>query len=127
VRYKKEKCSGFLLSEMIVGLTVLGVLLAGLAVSLNGFARFNKYQLLRQRCTAAAQAELDSIAATGTPISDEDFKRLWPKVEVVISKSQGTGHWTGFTLVQVTTINKSFKRPVRVKLCRYIIPGEGGR
>lgn len=126
---QNRKCGGFLLTELIVGLTILGILLAGLAMSLYGFAKFNRYQLVRQQCIAAAQAELDCIASTGKPISDEDFERLWPKLSVSIKKSPGAGQWQGMELVEVTTNGKSFRTEVKIHLARYILmdesPAEG--
>lgn len=118
---KNKKYSGFLFTDLVVGLIVLGILLTGLALSLHGFAKFNHYQLLRQRCTAAAQAELDSIATTGRPIRDENVKRLWPRVSVAIQLSEGTGQWEGMKLVKVTTSGKSFRKQVKVQLSRYIL------
>jgi type II secretory pathway pseudopilin PulG len=111
---------GFLLTELIVSLSVLGLLLAGLAMSLDGFAKFNRYQLTRQHCIAAAQAELDSIAATGRPIPDEDFSRLWPKLSVAIKEISGAGQWQAMTLVKVTTSGKSYRKDVEIQLSRYI-------
>jgi len=121
---QNRKCGGFLLTEIIVGLSILGILLAGLAMSLYGFAKFNRYQLVRQQCIAAAQAELDSIASTGKPISDEDFERLWPKLSVSIKKSPGAGQWQGTELVEVTTNGKSFRTEVKIHLARYILRDE---
>ena len=89
---------GFFITEIVVSLTVLGILIAVLTISLHGLAKFNLFQLVRQRGIAAAQAQLDSIAITGQPISDEDFKRLWPKLDVVIEESKGTGQWQGMKL-----------------------------
>jgi type II secretory pathway pseudopilin PulG len=111
---------GFLLTEIIVALSLLGLLLAGLALSLNGFARFNRYQLVRQRCIAAAQAQLDSIATTGEPVPDEDFKRLWPKLGVSFKRSPGAGQWEGMQLIEVTASGKSFHKDVEIQLSRYI-------
>ena len=93
-------------------------------MSLYGFAKFNRYQLVRQQCIAAAQAELDSIASTGKPISDEDFERLWPKLGVSITKSPGAGQWQGTEFVEVTTNGKSFRTEVKIQLARYILLGE---
>ena len=126
VRYPVEnkKYGGFLFTDLVVGLAVLGILLAGLALSLHGFAKFNHYQLLRQRCIAAAQAELDSIAITGRPIRDEALKRLWPKVSVSIQQSEGAGQWEGMKLVKVTASGKSFRKEVKVQLSRYILGEE---
>ena len=121
---KNKKYRGFLVTEITVALTVLTILLVGLGLSLNGFARFNRYQLVRQRCIAAAQAELDSIAATGRPIRDEDFKRLWPSLSVSIQESAGVGQWDGMKLVEVTAGGKSFQKQVKVQLRRYILAEE---
>jgi len=121
---ENKKYGGFLFTDLVVGLAVLGILLAGLALSLHGFAKFNHYQLLRQRCIAAAQAELDSIAITGRPIRDEALKRLWPKVSVSIQQSEGAGQWEGMKLVKVTASGKSFRKEVKVQLSRYILGEE---
>ena len=109
-----------MLVELVVSLSVLAIILSCLAISLDGFRRFNHYQLVRQRCTAAAQAELDSIAATGKRISNEDLERLWPKLSVSIQYSDGSGQWEGLKLVKVKTKANSFNRNVEVQLSRYI-------
>jgi hypothetical protein len=118
---KKKIYDGFLITEMTVALSVTGILLIGFALSLHAFATFNSYQLVRQRCIAAAQAELDSITATGKSISAEEFERLWPMLSVSIKKSAGTGQWEGMELVEVTTSGKSFRNEVKVRLSRYIL------
>ena len=118
---KNQKNSGFFLAETIVASGVLAILLAGLAMSLYGFAKFNRYQLVRQQCIAAAQAELDSITTTGKPIPDEDFKRLWPKLNVNIKSSAGTDQWQAMTFVEVTANGMSYNKKVKVKLARYVL------
>lgn len=117
---KKRRYGGFLLMEITVGLTIMAMLLAGMAFSLNGMAKFNRYQLVRQHCIAAAQAELDSLTATGKPIKDEDFSRIWPRLSVSIEKSAGQGQWQGTQLVEVTASGKSFRKVVIIELSRYI-------
>ncbi len=109
------------MTEIIISLTILGILLIGLALSLDAFRRFNHYQLVKQRCIAAAQAQLDSITATGKSIPDEDFKRLWPKLSVSIKESAGTGQWEGMKLVKVAARGNSFDKEVKVKLSRYVL------
>ena len=116
---KNRRCEGFLLTELTVSMTILGILVAGLALSLHGFAKFNRYQLVRQQCIAAAQAELESIAATGRPIPDEDFARLWSNLSVSIEKSPGTGQWLQMELVEVTAVGKSFRKEGKIQLSRY--------
>ncbi len=118
---KNKKYGGFFITEIVVALSILAILLVGLALSLYGFAKFNRYQLVRQQCISAAQAELDSITITGKPIADEDFKRLWPKLGVNIKRSAGTGQWQAMTLVEVTATGKSFNKEVKVQLARYIL------
>ncbi|HEW79595.1 MAG TPA: type II secretion system protein [Phycisphaerales bacterium] len=118
---ENKKYGGFLLTELIVSLVVLGIVLVCLAMSLNGFRRFNNYQLVRQRCVAAAQAELDSITVTGNRISQENFRQLWPKLNVLVEKSDGTGQWKGLKLIKVKTKGKSFNKDVEIELSRYIL------
>ena len=110
-----------MLAELIVALTILGMILIGFAVSLDGFARFNHYQLVRQRCIAAAQAQLDSIAATGRPISEEAFGKLWPKLNSSVPEEEdGQGQWEGCKLVRVTVSGPSTNHKARVTLSRYV-------
>ena len=116
---KNKRYEGFLLTEIVVSMAILGILVAGLALSLHGFAKFNRYQLVRQKCIAAAQAELESMAATGGPIPDEDIARLWPNITVSTRKSPGTGQWLGMELVEVTAVGKSFRKEVKIQLSRY--------
>ena len=118
---KNKKYSGFLLTEIIVASGILGIILVALAMSMYGFAKFNRYQLVRQQCIAAAQAELDSITTTGNPIPDEDFKRLWPKLDVNIKNSPGTDQWQGLSLVEVTANGMSYSKEVKIKLARYVL------
>jgi len=118
---KNRRYGGFLLAEMTVSLTILAMLLASVAFSLNGIAKFNSYQLVRQQCVAAAQAELDSLTATGKSIPDEDVRRIWPRISVTTEKSAGDGQWLGTELVEVTASGKSFRKEVKIQLSRYIL------
>lgn len=121
---KKRRYGGFLFAEMTVALTIMAMLLAGVAFSLNGIAKFNHYQLIRQQCIAAAQAELDSLTATGKTIADEDFSRIWPGLNVSIEKSAGQGQWQGSQLVRVTTSGKSWRKQVKIEMSRYVSVNE---
>jgi len=117
---KYRKYGGFLWTEAAVAIIVMGVILVSFALLLDGFRKFNNYQLVRQRCIAAAGAQLDSITTTGEPIRDEDIVRLWPKLSVSIKKSPGAGQWQEMTLVEVTACGRSFNNKVQVRLSRYI-------
>ena len=117
---KNKKYHGYMLMEIIIAVFLLGVLITAFTLSLSGFARFNRFQLVRQQCVSAAQAELDSIAATGEPIPEEDMKRLWPKLDVSIELSDGTGRWQGLKFVEIQVNGLSFNQQVKIQLSRYI-------
>ncbi len=108
--------------EIIVAIALLGLIISSLAVSLRGFARFNRYQLVTQQCIAAAQAQLDSITATGKPIAGEDLQRLWPGLTITVNESPGAGQWRGLTLAEATAAGKAYSKEVKVSLRRYITP-----
>jgi type II secretory pathway pseudopilin PulG len=120
---ENKRREGFLLTEIVVSMAILGILVAALALSLHGFAKFNRYQLVRQQCIAAAQAELESMSATGAPIPDDDFDRLWSNLNISIKKSPGIGQWSAMELVEVTAVGSSFNREVKIQLSRYF-PGD---
>jgi len=117
-RHKRN--GGFFFVETGTAMGVMALLLTLLAISLHGFARFNRYQLVRENCIAAAQAQLDSIAVTGEPIAQADFDRLWPNLSISTKKSPGTGQWLGTELVKVTATGKSFRKTVKIEMARYI-------
>ena len=116
----RVRCSGFLLAELMVATALLGLIIAGMAVSMNGFSMVNDCQWARQRCTAAAQAQFDSIAATGRRIELQELKRLWPGVDVLVDQSPGTGRWDRLELIQVTATAQAGPRKITVHLARYV-------
>jgi len=119
----RTRCGGFLWAELVVAMALLGVVLAGLTVSMNGFALVNDCQWARQRCTAAAQAQIDSLIATGRQIERPEIQRLWPRVEVRVDRSPGAGPWDGLELLQVTASAQAGPRKVAVHLARYLPRG----
>jgi len=118
----RKRYNGFLLTEMIVTLTVLGIILTCMALAMKTFKDFNQYQLVRQRCIAAAQGQLDSIAVTGKPIGEEDIKRLWPKMKIEIEQTDGSGQWEGLKLIRVKATAKDMRKAISVELARYFAP-----
>jgi hypothetical protein len=119
VRYR-----GLMMTELIVSLTVLGMLMVTFGISLDGFRRLNHYQFIRQRCVSVAQATLDSIAVTGKAIDEADANRLWPGVIIKIDESEGTGQWKGLKLVNVTASGAALNKKVEVRLSRYFSKGD---
>jgi type II secretory pathway pseudopilin PulG len=114
------RCRGFLLAELMVATALLGLIITCLAASMNGFSLVNDCQWARQRCTAAAQAQLDSLAATGRLIEPQELKRLWPGVDVTVDRSPGVVPWDALELVQVTAGAQAGPRKVTVCLARYV-------
>jgi type II secretory pathway pseudopilin PulG len=119
---KYDRYRGVWLAEMIVALSVLGILLVLFALSMDAYARFNRYQLVRQQCISAALAQLDSYTAVGKQIPVEEFNRLWPNLDVSVNRSPGTGQWEQMELIEVTTSGKSYRNKVEIKLSRYVLP-----
>jgi hypothetical protein len=118
---KNKRFRGWLLMEIAICLPLLVLIASLLAVSLNGFRRLNHYQLTKQQCVAAAQAQLESIAATAEHLDDDNIRRLWPKVTLSIESADGTGQWKGLKLIKVTATAKSYGKNVSVTLSRYIL------
>jgi len=112
------RCKGFLTAEMLTATVLLGLIIAGLAVSTSGLSKFNQYQWARQRCTAAALAQLESVTAGGILIEPQELNRLWPEVNVSVARTPADTPWDGLELVQVTAAS----RQVTVRLARYLRP-----
>jgi type II secretory pathway pseudopilin PulG len=121
---KNKTHRGFLMTELMVSLVVLGMLLIAFTISLDGFRRLNHYQLVKQHCISAAQATLDSIAVSGTAIDENDLNRLWPNVTIQIDEAEGTGQWNGLKLITVTAKGVSHSKKAEVRLSRYFLKQE---
>ena len=113
------------MAELATATALLGLLIVGMTISLSGFSMFNRYQWTRQRCLAAAQAQLDSVLVTGRPIEPPEIKRLWSEVTVAVERTPGAGAWDGLELVQVTATGRpAGARAVTVRLARYVSRGD---
>ncbi len=117
---KYRRYRGSMLLELGFAMATTGILLAVLVISLDGFGRFNHYQLACQRCTAAGLAQLDSMTATGRALDDAQIEELWPGVACEVSTSAGEGMWKGLTRVDVTATAQSKNRTVTLQQRRYI-------
>jgi type II secretory pathway pseudopilin PulG len=124
---KNTRHNGFLMTELMVAMIVLGIILLCLALSLRAFGQINNYQLTRQQCISAAQAELDSIAVTGRPLDEQDLKRLWPKMSVEIKQLDGVNQWQGLKLIKVKAAAKAGGKDVSIELAGYFAPAEEKR
>lgn len=109
----------FLLAELIVALTILAMLMACTAVTLYSVRKFNYHQWTKQRCIAAAEAQVDSVLATGHPLDQDKIASLWPRLQVEMEVQPGQGQWKGLNRVRVTASGPSGGLTVRVTLARY--------
>lgn len=116
----RSRCSGWMVAEMVIAVSIITILMIGMLVSLHNFSLLNRYQLLRHRCVAAGQAQLDAIAAGGPTISDEEIERLWPEAKVTVAESAGAGQWQGLRLVEVTARAVFSEKTIEVRLSRYL-------
>jgi len=126
VSHALDRRRGFLMAELIVTFTLLGAIIVGLAVSIHSFGLFNRYEWARQRCLAAAQAQLDSFAVRHVSIDAETCARLWPGVTIAVEQQPGTGQWAGLQRIEVTASAQAGPRETVVELARYVEPHEGG-
>ena len=111
---------GWIMIELVVAMGILGILMMSLGQIQYQLTKFNDLQWTRMRCVTAGQGQLDSIAATGSPIGDKDMERLWPGIQVQSERSPGQGDWQGLTLLSVRAIGKFQGKDVKVELARYI-------
>jgi len=120
MRTDRTNRRGFMMAEVLVGTALLAMALAALAVILQGVSKINLYQWTRQRCVAAAQAQLDSLAVAGKPVEESEIERLWPQVRVSIERTAGEGVWQGLDLVRVTAVGWAASHEVTAHLERYL-------
>ena len=116
----KKNNSGFLITELLVTIAVLGMMLTCFAMLLSNVRDLGRYNLCRQHCTQAAIAQLDSISATNKPLPADKVTSLWDKVTTKIDITDGTGQWQGLKLVKVRSTAHLGKKEIKVELARYI-------
>ena len=117
---KKNRHKGFMLTELIVVLIALTAILVSFSVLLSHVRDFGKYNLIRQHCIQAANAQLDNITATSKPLTDEKIKSLWDKVATEIEITDGQGQWGGLKLVKVKSTSFFRKKEITIELARYV-------
>ncbi len=118
----RRKNNGWLLTEIAVTLFVVASFFMVMISATATFGRFNWLLLNKQRCLAAARAQVDSVVSTGRALKAEDFKRLWPSLEVAVEIRDGAGDWKGLNLCVVTTRAKARKRYIEIRLSQYYRP-----
>jgi hypothetical protein len=122
--HRKQK--GLLSVELVVAISVLATIIGVLVTLEHSFGKLNNKLWAKHICRNAGQAQMDSIAATGTPIDNAAFEKLWPGVICTIEKSEGVGQWQGLQRIDLTLSKKVKRNNVRIQLTRYLLKGQGG-
>ena len=104
----------------MISITLLAIITAAIATLIHSFARLNHRQMARQKCLAAAAAQLDSYTINDKPLDKKTIQHLWPKLTVDTAITTGTDQWQNLTLITVTTKAETQYGPVTLKLTRYI-------
>jgi hypothetical protein len=118
---------GWLAFEAFTAIFLLGLLAAMWVVIQRSSATLNEVQVVRQRCILAAQAQLESLSATGRSLDDAEVERCWPGVRTEVRRRPGEGDWQGLTLATVSAAAPAAGRTVQVELSRYLPPEGDGR
>lgn len=119
---RAKSIQGYLIMELLVSMAILALLTGAMTVAATSFSQLNDYQLTRQRCLAAAQAQLESLAESHQELSAEDIQRLWPRVALAVGREPGEGQWAGLTRLTATASCPVRGQDVRVTLVRYVRP-----
>jgi hypothetical protein len=108
--------------EAFISIVLMGMLAGSWVMLQRSSAALNEGHLSRQRCILAAQAQLESLTATGKAIDDSEMDRCWPGVRTQIARRDGEGDWKGLTLATVSASLDARGKTVRVELARYLAP-----
>mgnify|MGYP006277111641 FL=1 len=95
-------------------------MLVTLAMTNRQRGEMNRALLARQRCTLAAEAQLDSLSATGEAMDAKARARAFPDVKVQTTSRPGQGRWASLRLVEVLASQQVGGKTVRAKLSRYL-------
>jgi hypothetical protein len=118
------RTGGWTMIEAVTALAILGLLFTAWAQLESASANLNGLYRVRHECLSAGAAQLDSLAAVGSAIEAEDFKRVWPGLNANIRRTPGQGDWTGLTLVEVTVDGTVAEKPISVTQSRYMVLAE---
>ncbi len=114
------KHKGFLSVELVVAISVLATIITVLGALGVSFGKLNNHLWAKHTCYNAGAAQMDSIAATAKPISQEKFNELWPGVLCDIRTSEGAGQWQGLGKIDLTLSKRVKHKDVQVRLTRYL-------
>ena len=123
----KRKTGAWLMTETLIAMSILGMMIAAMAYTQGQANELSRCELVREHCTAAAQAQLDSYTASGKGLSADECKRLWPGVTLEVDVSPGKGDWEGLSLVSVKAAGNGGAAAASAKASGSNVASAGGR
>jgi hypothetical protein len=98
----------------------------GFWFTVSTYRTINSLQMARLRCTAAAQAQLDSWTATGEMLDDQFVETHWPGVTLTTTRTPGKKAWAGLIRTSVCARTDIKGRMITLKFTRYLPAPIGG-
>lgn len=110
----------FILIDLAVALTVCGLLVGGLLMTVSNYAKARRYYALHQTVAWAADAQLQRILAGAEPDSQPPGGTIRSDIVLSASVTPGIDAWQGMELVAVTaSIHPKHWKPIRVESRAY--------
>jgi len=118
---RQKRCRGWLMTEGVVGVTLLVVVMAMASGGIARYADTRDEYRWRQVALHAAEAQLERIRAGAAVDSRPPTTVLAPEIVLTVEVTPGTGEWAGFELVEVqATADLSPRRQYRELVKAYI-------
>jgi len=111
---------GWIMLDFMITVFILVTLFISLAITMTATKRYNRMIHSRQQCLSAARSQIDSLAARGSLISDQDMARLFKGITVNVEISPGTGDWQGLDKVKIAASKQAGRKTVNIVLERYM-------
>lgn len=108
--------------EVLVSIGLLVMLVGSVGSLWSSMQKLNRGHLARQRCLAAAQAQIEHVARTGRPLGEGDVERLWPGIQLTVERTPGAGQWEGLHRLKVVARCEAGGQEVNLHLARYVKP-----
>jgi hypothetical protein len=132
MRFSRSKgaARGVLAFDLIAGISLVILVLAGFGLAANRLASIQKHTAMQRQVRDAAACALNCIRA-GIPDPQEVLRHSGPtfagQIELRITREPGGGDWNGATRIRVEAILDRGAQPaIREVLCAYVYEPEGG-
>ena len=123
MRNARSRHGGWILAEAIASIVIASTIIFVMTTAQTNASQTNRLLLARQQCIAIAQAQLDSLTATGRPLDADAARQLGPTVTVEFRRRPGQGAWDGLTLVTAVATSPAGAITAKVELSRYVLEG----